>query len=225
MKRSAINALMRDAEVFFSERQFYLHEWAHWTPEAWKGKRDTAGEVVRNGLGWDLTDFGCGDFVRRGLILFAIRNGKLGVDAKPYAEKIMIVRENQETPMHYHWHKMEDIINRGGGNLMLQLKAATEDDAFSTESFEVSIDGVRHTLAAGDEVTLPPGQSICLPQRLYHRFWGEPGKGTVLVGEVSMVNDDNTDNNFYGGVGRFPAIEEDETPYRLLVSDYEVYVS
>ncbi|NQU39044.1 MAG: D-lyxose/D-mannose family sugar isomerase [Lentisphaerae bacterium] len=220
MKRSEINALIQDAEAFFAAHHFHLPEWGRWSPAQWKGKGEVAAEIVRNGMGWDLTDFGSGAFERRGLILFAIRNGRLGVDRKPYAEKIMIVRENQETPMHFHWYKMEDIINRGGGNLMLQLKAATEDEAFSEESFDVSIDGIVHRLACGAEVTLKPGQSICLPQRLYHRFWGEEGKGKVLVGEVSMVNDDNTDNRFFDGVGRFPDIEEDEAPYRLLVNDY-----
>ena len=62
--------------------------------------------------------YGSGDFYKRGLFLFTLRNGKYNIDKKPYAEKIMIVEEEQETPMHHHWSKMEDIINRGGGNLV-----------------------------------------------------------------------------------------------------------
>jgi len=77
--------------------------------------------------------------------------------------------------------------------------------------------------AAGDTVTLRPGESISLPQRLYHRFWGEKGKGTVLVGEVSRVNDDRVDNRFHDPVGRFPDIEEDEPPLHLLYGDYPKY--
>ena len=42
----------------------------------------------------------------------------------------------------------------------------------------------------------------------------------MLVGEVSQVNDDFSDNRFYEAVGRFPSIDEDEAPWRLLVSDY-----
>ena len=42
----------------------------------------------------------------------------------------------------------------------------------------------------------------------------------MLVGEVSTVNDDETDNVFHEPVGRFPRIEEDEAPTRLLVIDY-----
>ena len=42
----------------------------------------------------------------------------------------------------------------------------------------------------------------------------------MLLGEVSQCNDDNTDNRFYEQLGRFPAIEEDEPPYRLLCNEY-----
>ena len=57
-------------------------------------------------------------------------------------------------------------------------------------------------------------------QYLYHKFWGKEGCGDVIVGEVSMCNDDNTDNRFYDVPGRFPAIEEDEPAYRLLCNEY-----
>lgn len=224
MKRSEINRHIHDAEAFFASQQFVLPEWASWHPADWKGKADAGAEVIRNGLGWDLTDFGSGDFERCGLLLFTIRNGKRGADRKTYCEKIMIVRELQVTPMHFHWHKMEDIINRGGGNLVLKLQPSTPDEAFSEESLEVSIDGFLQHLSAGDQVSLKPGQSICLPPGVYHTFWGEKGKGRVLVGEVSMVNDDNTDNRFNPPVGRFPDIEEDEAPHRLLVNDYGAWV-
>lgn len=55
---------------------------------------------------------------------------------------------------------------------------------------------------------------------MYHDFELEPGTGPVLLGEVSMSNDDNTDNRFYQPIGRFPEIEEDEAPYRLLCNEY-----
>ena len=38
----------------------------------------------------------------------------------------------------------------------------------------------------------------------------------MLVGEVSQVNDDKTDNYFLEPVGRFAKIEEDEPPLRVL---------
>jgi len=224
MKRSEINQLIRRSEAFFDSMQFKLPAWASWTPEQWKGKADVASEIVEAMLGWDLTDFGSADFASRGLILFTIRNGILGKNAKPYAEKVMIVGENQETPMHFHWHKMEDIINRGGGNLAMQLYGAAPDESLAGTPLQVSVDGIARTVNAGETVILAPGESICLEPRVYHRFYGEPGKGPVLVGEVSMVNDDNTDNRFLDPLGRFPAIDEDEPPYRLLVNDYGSYL-
>ena len=83
------------------------------------------------------------------------------------------------------------------------------------------MDGVKHTIPAGSVVCLHPGESITLTQGLYHRFWGEEGKGTVLVAEVSMCNDDSADNRFYDQVGRFPEIEEDEAPLHLLCNEYD----
>lgn len=220
MRRSRINERLREAERFFDAAGFHLPAWAHWAPEDWEAAGAADSEVPRHGLGWDLTDFGSGDFDRCGLLLFTLRNGKLGMDRKPYAEKVMIVQEGQLTPMHFHWQKMEDIINRGGGRLVLELRGSDEGEDFAEGEIDVSIDGFTRRLETGSQVTLSPGQSICLPPRLYHAFWGEAGGGRVLVGEVSSVNDDHTDNRFNPPVGRFPDIEEDEEPYRLLVNDY-----
>jgi D-lyxose ketol-isomerase len=225
MKRSEINAHLRAALAFLEERRWYLPPFAYWTPEEWRSKGHEAAEIVENQLGWDVTDFGSGDFARVGLFLFTLRNGHPrnleSRSGKLYAEKIMIVREGQITPMHFHWHKMEDIINRGGGNLVIYLYNSSPDgaDLLGTD-VTVSLDGVRRTVPAGGSVTLHPGESITLTPGLYHQFHGEPGHGTVLVGEVSLVNDDAADNRFHQPVGRFPAIEEDEPPLHLLVGDY-----
>ncbi len=224
MKRSEINQLIRNSIEFFNEMKFNLPPWAFWTPEEWKGKYDTCSEIVENMHGWDLTDFGSGDFMKEGLMLFTLRNGNQKKDKKIYAEKIMIVEENQVTPMHFHWSKMEDIINRGGGNLVIDLYKSDKDENFSQEDFEVKIDGITRTISAGGQVILTPGESICLEQGIYHKFYGQPGKGKVLVGEVSAVNDDSTDNRFYDEVGRFPDIVEDEAPLHLLASDYKKYI-
>jgi D-lyxose ketol-isomerase len=134
----------------------------------------------------------------------------------------MIVKENQITPIHFHWSKMEDIINRGCGNLMIKLYNSTKTGELATSDVEVSIDGVKHIFPAGYVVRIKPGQSITLTQGLYHRFWGEEGFGTVIVSEVSMCNDDTNDNRFYDKVGRFPKIEEDEEPLRLLCNEYKL---
>jgi len=223
MKRSEINQLISESIAFFDSMNFKLPPWAYWKPGDWKGKYETCSEIVENMLGWDLTDFGSGDFHKRGLILFTIRNGNFKTDKKPYAEKAMIVEEMQETPMHFHWSKMEDIINRGGGNLVIELFNSEGDHQFSDKTIKVKTDGVLRTVEPGGKVILTPGESICLFQGLFHRFYGESGKGKVLVGEVSAVNDDSNDNNFFDPVGRFPEIEEDEEPLHLLASDYRKY--
>lgn len=225
MKRSEVNQILRDAEQFLKEKNFLLPPWAYWSVDQWKNNLESTKEIVDNMLGWDITDFGSGDFDKRGLFLFTIRNGKLHVDKKPYAEKIMIVTENQETPMHYHWNKMEDIINRGGGNLVIELYNSTPDNGLDVTDVTYKKDGVRGTVKAGGKVILTPGESITLEQGMYHRFYGEEGKGKVLVGEVSTVNDDSADNCFHEEIGRFPVIEEDEQPLYLLVSDYQKFLS
>ena len=221
MKRSEINQLIVKAKDFFEEMNFKLPPWGYWPPEEWKGKEEMYQEISENNLGWDLTDFGCNDFYNRGLLLFTIRNGNIKKDKKPYAEKIMIVEENQETPLHFHWNKMEDIINRGGGNLVLELYNSTAKNELADTEVSVKTDGIVRKIPAGGKIVLSPGESITLVQGLYHRFYGEEGKGKVLVGEVSAVNDDNTDNCFYKNIGRFPEIVEDEMPVHLLVSDYK----
>jgi hypothetical protein len=224
MKRSEINQILSNAKAFMAEKQFILPPWAYWSVEEWKKNRENTTEIIDNMLGWDITDFGSGDFYKIGLFLFTIRNGKFKVDRKPYAEKIMIVEEEQETPLHFHWAKMEDIINRGGGNLVIELYNSTKDDKLDITDVVVKVDGVKHIVPAGGKVVLTPGESVCLEQGMYHRFYGEAGKGKVLVGEVSMVNDDSNDNCFYEEVGRFPVIEEDELPIHLLASDYAKFL-
>lgn len=225
MKRSEINQILSEAKEYLHKKNFLLPPWAYWTIDEWKKNRKNAAEIFTNMLGWDITDFGSGDFHRRGLFLFTLRNGKFNVDKKLYAEKIMIVEENQETPMHYHWSKMEDIINRGGGNLVMELYNATPDNQLAPFDVHFKKDGIHCTAAAGERVVLTPGESISLEQGMYHRFYGEEGKGKVLVGEVSMVNDDSTDNCFFETVGRFPTIVEDEEPLYLLVNDYNTFLS
>jgi D-lyxose ketol-isomerase len=225
MKRSEINVIMQEADDFIHSRGFYLPPFAYWTPEAWTKKGAEVNEIAENKLGWDITDFGKGDFKTFGLFLFTIRNGNIRglqkLQGKLYAEKIMIVEAGQITPMHFHWNKMEDIINRGGGELVIQLYNATIDEQLDQKNpVLVSVDGLRRTLEPGATLRLAPGESICLEQRWYHQFWGD---GRVLVGEVSLVNDDAHDNRFFESVGRFPEIEEDEPPMHLLVNDYIRY--
>jgi D-lyxose ketol-isomerase len=140
--------------------------------------------------------------------------------AKPYAEKIMITEEEQITPFHFHWHKMEDIINRGGGNLLIQLYNSDSQENFAETPVKVSIDGRNYTVAPGETIKLKPGESISLSPGMYHKFQGEKGSGKILLGEVSQVNDDQNDNRFYEPAGRFPKIDEDEPASFILCNEY-----
>ncbi len=224
MKRSDINRIIANAKAFFAEHRFYLPPFAHWTPDEFRAraKGPDVREILDVGLGWDITDFGLDAFEQKGLVLFTVRNGHCNDERYPksYAEKIMIVGEEQLTLTHYHWKKTEDIINRGGGNLVLKLHNATTDNGLAETPVTYQQDGMTYTIPAGGDVTLQPGESITLPPRVFHSFWGEAGCGAVMVGEVSAVNDDHNDNCFYYKQLRFPEIEEDEAPLHLLVGDY-----
>lgn len=220
MKRSEINKIILENIDFINKMNFKLPKFAYFTPEEWAEKGSEYDEIRDNMLGWDVTDYGHGDFRNIGLFLFTIRNGNINKPGKSYAEKLLISDEDQYSPMHFHHNKMEDIINRGGGNLIVEVYNATEDDQLADTDVTVFIDGHTETVPAGTKIRLTPGESITLPQRQYHAFWAEKGYGKVLIGEVSMVNDDNVDNRFYEKQGRFPTIEEDETPVYLLCNEY-----
>ena len=224
MKRSEINFEIREAEKFFASFQFKLPKFAYWTPEEMKARRHDPKyrEIFDCNLGWDLTDFGKGDFRKEGLFLFTVRNGIQDSELypKPYAEKIMISRSNQLTLTHCHEFKREDIINRGGGRLVFELFNRKGNSAELEDTpVRVSRDGVELIIPAGEKLILEPGESILLERNVFHRFYAEEG-ADVLIGEVSAVNDDHNDNVFYGKQLRFPEIIEDEAPYRYLVSDY-----
>ncbi len=222
MKRSELNGIMREAVTFLEGMRFLLPPFAFWSPEAWRSRGPEYREVADCMLGWDITDFGSGDYLRVGLLMFTLRNGHYARAeyAKPYAEKILITREEQVTPFHFHWKKMEDIINRGGGNLLVQVHNATPEARLADTPVEVSVDGRRYAVGAGSIIRIRPGESITIPSGQYHKFWGEPGRGTVLLGEVSKVNDDTSDNRFLDAVGRFPAVDEDEPALYLLGNEY-----
>lgn len=223
MKRSHINQLIEQACGYFAAINFRLPPFAFWSPQFWQTVGVEADEIRMNGLGWDVTDYGLGQFDTIGLLLFTIRNGNFShrqIYPKGYAEKVMVVGEKQVTPWHYHWNKREDIINRGGGNLVIELHRAGDDNSLSGQKVSVSIDGVRRVVEPGGMVILAPGESICLEPYVYHTFYGEAHKGTVIVGEVSDVNDDQNDNCFLEKLGRFPDIEEDEAPLHLLCTEY-----
>jgi D-lyxose ketol-isomerase len=227
LRRSEINNLIEDSIRFIDGMNYKFPDWVRWTTADWKGKKNGTQEILDNYLGWDLTDFGSGDFEKCGLIMLTVRNGNMKNPEKyikKYAEKIMIVREGQLTPIHFHWSKMEDIINRGGGNLIVHIWKSTTDEALSAEDVTVSIDGIERHVKAGEFVSLKPGESVFFEPGVYHKFYGEPGKGKVFVGEVSSVNDDTCDNRFLESQPRFPAVDEDEPVKYPLFSEIKSFL-
>ena len=222
MKRSEINTALRDMERMIKEHRFELPPFCNFTLEEWKNKGHEYDEVRDNMLGWDITDYGLGTFDKLGFSLITIRNGNLKNSkyTKTYAEKLLYLKEGQASPMHFHWSKMEDIINRGGGNVLIRVYNSTKDGQFDTTPVLIHSDGREYSVPAGTQVRLTPGESISIYPYMYHDFEQETGTGPVLLGEVSMCNDDNTDNRFYEEMGRFPKVEEDEAPYRLLCNEY-----
>jgi D-lyxose ketol-isomerase len=222
MKRSHINSILEEGAAFIKSFGYVMPPFADWTPEEFRA-RDHA-MLVERGMGWDVTDYGQGRFDEMGLFLFTVRNGlaqDLGKGTGMlYAEKIMISRKEQLSPMHRHIVKAEDIINRGGGTLVLELFAGAEDGSIDREApVSVPVDGMMRTLDAGGHLALQPGESVTLMPGVWHAFWGEGGD--VLIGEVSTVNDDRTDNDFEMAIPRYTQVEEDADPFRLLVSDYD----
>jgi D-lyxose ketol-isomerase len=195
---------MREADKFIRSFGYILPPFAYWSPKEFRDRKAEAGMIVERNCGWDITDYGLNEFDKTGLFLFTVRNGNNADLAKGrgmlYAEKAMISRNEQYSPMHRH-----------------NLKDGKCD---RHKGVEVNCDGILHKLPPGGKLRLKPGESVTLmPNEHWHAFWGEGGD--VFIGEVSTVNDDNTDNVFDDPrIARFGGIEEDEEPWHLLVSDY-----
>ncbi|TLP48744.1 D-lyxose/D-mannose family sugar isomerase [Cohaesibacter sp. CAU 1516] len=225
MKRSYINEILKEGDAFIRSFGYVMPPFAYLSPEEMKAADHSI--YVERGMGWDITDYGLEKFDELGLFLFTVRNG-IAEDLNKgtgmlYAEKIMISRKDQLSPMHRHYIKAEDIINRGGGKLVLELFAPNEDGTINREKdVTVPVDGRLVTLPAGGLLKLDPGESVTLMPGVWHAFWGEGGD--VLIGEVSTVNDDRTDNWFEMKIGRFSNVEEDVAPTHLLVSDYDKFL-
>ena len=223
MKRSEINDIMARADEFIRSSGFVLPPFAYWTPQQMQERRDRIARIVDGRMGWDITDYGAGRFDEMGLFLFTLRNGRQADLQRGggmcYAEKLLISRHDQLSPMHRHYLKAEDIINRGGATMAIRLCGSGPDGRLDEGAGgTVLCDGMARNFAPGEVMLFEPGESITLMPGDWHAFWGEGGD--VLIGEVSTVNDDETDNWFAEPIGRFAEIEEDVAPTHLLVSDY-----
>lgn len=126
MKRSEINAAIKEAEAAFEK-----HGWA-----------------LPPNPRWDVTDLGLGDFNKTGLVLVNL------TEQPEYCEKLMYARKNQVTPVHAHKVKKEDIIVRWGSlNIKILSDEPTVKLQVNGEWRDVPTDEPL-VLQAGERVTL-----------------------------------------------------------------------
>ncbi|MBP5638441.1 MAG: D-lyxose/D-mannose family sugar isomerase [Victivallales bacterium] len=226
LKRSVVNETVSIGKRVFAEMGLRLPPFAFMTVDDWKHAGHEYDEIRDCCLGWDVTDFGMNNFAVYGRCLFTLRNGKKNAAyPKSYAEKFILDPEGQRAPAHFHRNKREDIINRGTGEIVIDLASSAPDGSMDTKPLEISIDGVRRTIQSQTKVILKPGESIHLEPGVIHSFWGEKG---ILIngvyygasGEVSSVCDDFNDNFFLNGAPRFPGIEEDVERDCFLCQEY-----
>ena len=156
MKRSEINRALQEMEATLKRYQINLPPFCRFTPEEWRSKGHNYDEIRDNMLGWDITDYGQGDFDKVGFSLITLRNGNLKMRdryAKTYAEKLIYLKEGQYSPNHFHWNKMEDIINRCGGTLLIRVYNSLSDESIDKVSdVTVHLDGCAVTVPAGTQV-------------------------------------------------------------------------
>ncbi len=220
MKRSVANTNIEWAMELCKKLNFNLPSFAYWTPEDWEAKKDSTKRMREVGLGWDVTDYASENFDKIGAVLFTLRNGSMSDPNRPYCEKIIAMKDGQLLPRHFHYTKTEDIINRCGGTLCVEVwnsKSKEEGYAVDEES-DVTLycDGQPVTVKAGGVVKVTTGNSITLEPYVYHRFYAEGGD--LIVGEVSKVNDDAADNHFSEEMHL--TLEEDEPVRHVLCGGY-----
>ncbi len=222
MRRSEINRAIATAKTFFAAHKFLLPRFAFLSPDELRARLTPQSQIYRGRLGWDVTDFGSGNFARSGIVLFTIRNGDKQLlpsgRGRLYCEKILLFQKGQGCPSHSHHTKTEDLINRGGGTLTIQLTSADLSGRPRQGPSRVLVDEEPVDFEARTSIRLDPGQSIVLEPGMFHAL--EAADAPVLVGEVSLVNDDLNDNIFTVPLPRFPEIVEDEPPLHLLCADY-----
>ena len=224
MKRSEVRIAIEKTIAKLGEKGITLPMFGYWKIDDWKKRKEQLGTIRQTKLGWDVTDWGQGDFAHMGAVLFTVRNGVLGKPeiGTPYAEKYIVMEDGQELPLHFHFDKVEDIINRVGGILKIQVYNSLENGELDlVNDVEVEMDGIKSMVPAGSFVEVPVGCSITIRPGMYHLFHAE---GDLIVGEVSAVNDDETDNRFAAKLPRFTTIDEDEAVIYPLCNELETLV-
>ena len=130
MKRSRVNEIIREADAFIRSFGYVMPPFAYWTPDELQGAPAAPASSTPGSAGTSPTT------ARATSTSSACSCSPCATAAPPisprgsgmlYAEKIMISRKDQLSPMHRHDVKAEDIINRGGGTLVLELFSRDAD--------------------------------------------------------------------------------------------------
>jgi len=213
-----------DAMMELCERcAFKLPPFALWDGAKFRADREASRRIAERGLGWNIVEFAPGGFAREGLGLFTLRMGDWRALSKGvgrlYSEKALMAEDGQRTPHHYHVVKTEDIVNRGGARFVVELFKVDRAGKRLAEPVRALKDATMIEVAAGGRVRLEPGESLVLEPYVAHAFWAEGG--ATLAGEVSLVNDDATDNYFLPPPAPAPPIEEDAPMRHVTVRDHE----
>jgi D-lyxose ketol-isomerase len=238
VKRSEINATILLARDFFEAYRFKLPRWAAWSVVNWGYSGEEMQAIRDCQLGWDVTDFGLGNFPTQGMTTFMLRNG---VPSSPpvqeasdeqipettseglnrhYSEKIMLVQLHQTIPLLALKQRTHDLINRGGGDLVIQVYQSTPENELDEKNrVPLQVNGIAYNVKAGGIVRLVPGDGVTLQPGVFHKYW--PEKASCIVGNISTTCDETNDYLFFDpNCQRFPEIEPDESPIHLLHYEY-----
>jgi len=241
VKRSEINASILLARDFFGAYRFKLPKWAAWSAINWDYSGEEMQAIKDCQLGWDVTDFGLGDFTRQGMTFFMLRNGDPSRKPVPensedlpaetskglgrdYSEKIMLGQMNQTLPFIALKKRAHDLINRGGGDLVVQVHRSTPEHDLDEESrVPIQVNGIAYNIKAGGIVRLVPGDGLTLLPGIFHKYWTE--KAGCIVGNISTTCNEAEDYLFLDPQSRrFPEIEPDESPIHLLHYEYPDFI-
>jgi D-lyxose ketol-isomerase len=222
MKRSFIETRIEAMLAACQRHGLPLPPFALWGEDEYRANPDAARRIATSGLGWNIVEFAPGAFRREGLGVFTLRMGDWRELHKGrgrfYAEKALYAEDGQRAPPHYHVVKTEDIVNRGGARFVIELFKVDRAGAPIKERFRVVKDVTMLDLGPGDRITLEPGESATLEPFVAHSFWAEGG--ATLAAEVSLVNDDASDNYFVPALAPFAPIEEDRPRRYITVRDH-----
>ncbi len=224
MKRSEIEAIIGRSLGVMKDQGFHLPCFAGWTPAQWRENAEATRAMRAAGLGWNIVEFENGAFFKSGIAVFTLRMGDYRElprgEGRLYGEKAFVLFEGQSVPHHYHRVKTEDLINRGGGILGVNLVKVDADGKPLPDTIALERNGMTVTVPAHSTLHLEPGESIVLVPGVAHAFLGV---SEVLCGEISLANDDATDNYFLQPLPTLSPIIEDVPARHVVLADYRSF--